>query len=555
MKQTVATLILFFVFRILPAQIAPYCYYVQFTDKNNSPYSVEQPQMFLTQRAIERRQKQNIPVTENDLPVNPQYIQGVAETGAKIINPTRWLNGVTVYTTDSNVLNAIRALPYVKSTLFLPHPKTKIKKEYFENESVENRGAPTAEKNLKNGNSFDYGFAYNQIKQINGIGLHDINLKGQGMVIAILDAGFIGADTMSMFDSLWANNRILGTKDFVNPGGSVFNVMTHGMEVLSTMGANIPGLMTGTAPQASYWLLKTENGYYENVIEEYNWLSGAEFADSVGADIINSSLGYITFNNQNFSHTYKDMDGNTCISTVAADIAASKGIIVVNSAGNSGNNHNFPWIGAPADADSILTVGAVDSSGRRASFSSKGPTYDGRIKPVIMAQGAKATVANLNGGTTTASGTSFSSPIIAGMTACLWQNHKELNNMEIIDAIIESASHHETPDNMTGYGIPDYVKANKILHDRKNHTEIKGLATIYPNPFTDFFSIKVKKEGSFSFELISMTGKTVYKQKFNSARYGVFNVNNPQVSKLPVGIYMLKIDNGNQFQTIKIVKQ
>ncbi len=555
MKKAFVTVTFLFIFQLITAQIAPYCYYVQFTDKNNSPYSLDRPEEFLTQRALNRRQAQNIAVTENDIPVNPQYIQGVAATGAEIINPTRWLNGVTVYTTDTNVLNAINSLPYVKNTVFLPHPKNRIKKEYFTNENIETIKTQTTIRNGKNSNIFDYGNAYNQIQQINGIGLHDLNLRGQGMVIAILDAGFIGADTLPMFDSLWANNRILGTKDFVSPGGSVFTVMAHGMQVLSTMGANIPGLMIGTAPQASYWLLKTENGYYENVIEEYNWLSGAEFADSVGADIINSSLGYIDFDNHDFSHAYSDMDGNTSISTIAADIAASKGIIVVNSAGNSGTNNSYHWIGAPADADSILTIGAVDSLGTRASFSSTGPTYDGRIKPTIMAQGAATTVANLLGTTSTGNGTSFSSPVIAGMTACLWQNHKELNNMEIIEAIKKSSSQYENPDNYMGYGIPDFMKANGILHGIIAHGKGYNHVKIYPNPFDDYFFVAINKKCSCILQIKDLTGKTLYEQKLISNGNNTFIINEPVISNLPQGIYILKIINKNGFQTLKIIKR
>ncbi len=555
MKKIFFTTILLIVFQLAKAQIAPYCYYIQFTDKNNSPYSIEHPEEFLTQRALERRQAQNIAIAENDIPVNPQYVQGVAATGAQIINTTRWLNGVTVYTADTSVLAAIRALPYVKNTVFLPRPENKIKKRFFENETIKSATPISGNRHLKNGNTFDYGYALNQIQQINGIGLHELDLRGQGMVIAILDAGFVGADTMMMFDSLRANNQILGTKDFVSPGGSVYTVMTHGMMVLSCMGANIPGLMIGTAPKASFWLLKTENGYYENVIEEYNWLSGAEFADSVGADIINSSLGYIDFDNPDFTHPYSDMDGNTCISTIAADIAASKGILVANSVGNSGTNQTFHWVGAPADADSILTVGAVDANGNRASFSSVGPTYDGRIKPTVMAKGLGTTVAVETGGVMAASGTSFSSPVIAGMTACLWQNHPELTNMEIIEAIKESASQYGNPDNYMGYGIPDYMKANGILHDIKTNRQNSRFAKIYPNPFGSEFKIEIQKKGEFSLELITLTGKVIFEKKINSNGFYGLTVNNRKISNLPAGIYFLKIEGNTSIQTLKVIKR
>ncbi|NOX85603.1 MAG: S8 family serine peptidase [Chlorobi bacterium] len=407
------------------AQIAPDKYYIQFTDKNNSPYSIDKPEEFLTGRAIQRREKQDIPIMENDIPVNPQYLQGVADIGVELLNATRWLNGVTIYTTDTSKISQIKALPYVEGVMLLQSKGTGRKKAFFENESIENKiPAGAASESPRSTDELDYGEAWFQINQINGIPLHNAGFKGEGMVIAVLDGGFVGAQTNPVFDSMWANNQVLGTKDFVNPGGSVFTESSHGKSVLSTMAANYPGLMIGTAPKASYWLLHTEDVKTENVIEEYNWMSGAEFADSVGADIINSSLSYVDFDMPEWDHTYDDLDGNTAVSTIAADIAASKGILVCNSAGNSGGG-SFPWNGAPADADSVISVGAVGYNNQRAGFSSIGPTVDGRIRPVVMALGANTVVAVGNDTVGTGSGTSFSSPIIAGMNACLWQANPE----------------------------------------------------------------------------------------------------------------------------------
>jgi len=320
------------------AQVYPNKYWVKFTDKNDSPYSIENPEEFLSQKAIDRRDKQGISVKTNDLPVNPQYVEAVAGTGATILTLSKWFNSVTIYTTDQNALNTINAFSFVQSVEKCGNDNNQNQeKPFFANESFES--VPEADL-FKSGNgakSYDYGQAYNQIEMLNGIALHDLGYDGAGMTIAVLDAGFLNTDDMVAFDSLWNNNQILGYKDFANPQDpNIFNSHYHGSMVLSTMGANWPGIIVGTAPKADYWLLRSEDGDSEYIIEELNWVSAAEFADSVGADIINSSLGYTTFDDPAQDHTYTDMDGNTAPITIGADIAASKGMIVVNSAGNSG---------------------------------------------------------------------------------------------------------------------------------------------------------------------------------------------------------------------------
>ncbi len=541
---------------VLNAQIAPNKYYIQFTDKNNSPYSINDPETFLTARAIARRQAQNIPIQENDIPVNPQYVQGVAATGAQILNTSRWLNGVTIFTDDSTVLTAIEALPYVdhlvKATGGRSNGKT-----YFENESFTTKNKNEIVSANRETDTYDYGFAYNQINQIKGIGLHDLGFRGQGMVIAVLDAGYGGVLNQPLFDSLRANNQILGTKDFVVPNGNVYFVHWHGRMVLSCMAANISGLMIGTAPKASYWLLRSEDGASENVIEEYNWVSAAEFADSVGADIINSSLGYINFDDSTFNHPYSDMDGNTCISTIGADIAASKGIIVTNSAGNSGNNSFFPWVGAPADGDSVFTIGAVDSTGVRSTFSSIGPTYDGRIKPTVMAQGQGVAIADGDTGVIYGDGTSFSSPIIAGMTACLWQAHPEMNNMDIIQALKGSASQSSFPDNYMGWGIPNYMFANSILTNIEMNKTGNNMAKAFPNPFRNVLQIEFKLNDSSvcKMKLFNAFGELVMSRSFLFTKFTAVVSLSKEISNLPAGIYFLKIVNEKKSETLKLIKE
>ncbi|MBU2466132.1 MAG: S8 family serine peptidase, partial [Bacteroidetes bacterium] len=392
-----------FSINILMAQVAPDKYWIQFTDKAGTPYTLDEPEAFLTERAIQRRANQGIEFTENDLPVNPSYVEGVENAGAGLLFTSKWLNGVSIETADSDVLDAIAALPYVAETRkMVDYYAEPMPKQFFEAENWdEGKLDPVA--NFKSQNFFNYGNGFTQINQINGIPLHEDGYRGEGMVIAVLDGGFDKVDVHPAFDSLWINNQILGTKDFAHPGGSVFNESSHGTSVLSTMGAYSPGQLIGTAPRASYWLLRSEYVYSENVLEEYNWVSAAEFADSVGADVINSSLGYIDFDLPQWDHTYADMDGETNVVTIGADIAASKGILVVNSAGNSGSSSSFPYIGAPADGNEVFSIGAVDGNGQRASFSSIGPTFDGRIKPDVMAMGQNTALASGSSSYTTGS--------------------------------------------------------------------------------------------------------------------------------------------------------
>ena len=306
----------------LTAQIAPEKYWVQFTDKIGTPYSLDAPEEFLTDRAIQRRLAQGINFVENDLPVNPEYIEGVANTGASLLNVSKWMNGVSIQTTDSDVLDAIAALPYVAETRKMTTIESENNKSFFENEQYDIT-VQDWDASKKSTSVFNYGSAFTQINQINGIPLHEMGYRGEGMVVAILDGGFESVEVHPAFDSLWQNDQILGTKDFVHPGGSVFTESYHGTAVLSTIGANVPGQMIGTAPKASFWLLRTEYVYSENVIEEYNWVSAAEYADSVGVDVINSSLGYIDFDLPQWDHSYEDMDGSPNVVTIGADISGS----------------------------------------------------------------------------------------------------------------------------------------------------------------------------------------------------------------------------------------
>ncbi|MDP2723483.1 MAG: S8 family serine peptidase [Bacteroidales bacterium] len=559
MKVNFTLITLLFAFStMLTAQIAPDKYYVQFTDKNNSPYSIDQPDEFLSQRALDRRAKYDISISEEDLPVNPQYLQGVADLGVQILNPTKWMNGVTVFCDNPAIMDLVLDLPYVQSTVKLPdnHDGGKVK-SFFANESVV-KAPDMGSTNFKSTRSMDYGGAGPQINQIDGIVLHDMGYQGQGMVIAVLDAGYEGADVHPFFDSLRMNNRLLGTRDFVHPGtNNVYNESGHGKSVLSIMAAFSPGQMIGTAPRASYWLFRTEYVPTENVIEEYNWVSAAELADSVGADVINCSLGYITFDDTTFNHTYEDMDGMTNVSTRGADKAVEKGIMVVNSAGNSGGDP-FPYIGAPADGFRVLTIGAVDWDGVRALFSSIGPTYDGRHKPTIAATGDSTFVAYGSSGAGHGDGTSFSSPIIAGMTACLMQAYPEMTVAEVQDALKQSGNQASNPDDLLGWGIPDYVTAYGLLLDIAGHPDQgKALVEARPNPCKDQLTLKLTLDSieQVVVNLVNTSGDIMFSGNYTRSRADNKINLNQQISNLASGVYFVKVVTPTRTGVVKIFRE
>jgi serine protease AprX len=532
-------LFLFFLVTAMQAAAqAPSKYIVRFTDRNGSPYSTSNPSAYLSQRAVTRRAVQNIPIAQNDLPVNPSYIASVLNTGSvQLLNRSKWFNAISIYTTDANALNSIQNLPFVVSVDPVQRHASPLMNE--------SETAPSAQKvepqaDISQQFSFNYGPSYNQIAMLGGDCLHNMGFQGQGKLIAVLDAGFYSVDTLPAFDSLWINNQVLATWDFVQGNSSVFEDNMHGEMTLSCMAGNLPGQLVGTAPKAQYLLLRSEEAATEYVIEEFNWVAAAEYADSAGADVINSSLGYTTFDDPSQNHTYSDMDGNTAIISIGADIAVSKGVFVVNSAGNEGGS-SWMYIGAPADGDSVLAVGAVDAGGNYANFSSRGPSADGQVKPDISAQGQGTIVAAPGGGIQPANGTSFSSPVTAGLVACLWQAHPGLTARQLYYAIIESGSQYGSPDTYLGYGIPDFCAANLILGGADPaQFESDNLMTVYPNPFGDSFEFSFYSDSKqpVIIELFDVTGRKVASGSYDVA---MRSHNNYMVTApgLRQGIYLL----------------
>ncbi|MBR1792633.1 MAG: S8 family serine peptidase [Bacteroidales bacterium] len=445
-------------------------YWVEFANKKGTPYTIDKPDQYLGQRALERRQRLGISIDSTDLPVNPKYLKEIAKKGAKIHNVSKWMNGTTVIATPEQA-ERLQQLDFVTSVNLYSRRAAQV-------DTTTNKysaGRDTNTINYKDYDSNYYSLGYPQIKQLGGIRLHQQGYEGQGVMIGVCDGGFPGVDTLSVFASLRNEGRIVDTRDFVAHRTSVYCANDHGTMVLSTMAANIPGRYVGTAPKADYVLCITEDTWTESPIEELNWVSAAEYLDSLGVDIINSSLGYQGFDDTALRHRYEDLNGTTAIMSRGAEIAASRGILCVNSAGNEGRNGEHS-LSVPADAEHILSVGAVWSNGTIAGFSSYGATYDHRVKPDVCAMGVMAYVASPLGGYLRANGTSFSSPIMAGMMACLRQAAPEASVADLCRAVRMAGNYADRVNNRYGYGIPDCGRAlmslkrpmSRITHKNAN---------------------------------------------------------------------------------------
>ena len=423
-------------------------YFVRFKDKKGTPYSIAQPQMFLAQKSIDRRARYGLSVNESDLPVNPSYISQVnAVPNIVVRHAVKWLNGVVVSfvspSDEAAGLAAIEQLSFVETS-------ARIRRVRHVPDPADSAGS--SNRMVSRFADSSYGGSFTQVQQLKLECLHEKGYTGQGMMISVMDAGFASVPVTDVFDSLRNAGRLLGSKDFVSGASSAYVGGDHGTMVLSCMAAMKPGTAIGTAPGASYWLMRTEEGGSETISEEYNWIRAAEFADSVGTDIITTSLGYTTFDDTSTSHTYATLNGRTAPMSIAATMAARKGIFVLNAAGNDGNN-SWKYIGVAADADSICAVGSVKGDGAKSNFSSYGPTADGRIKPDLVAMGEGSWVCS-GSICFPANGTSFATPVLAGAVACFWQAHPGLNNIEVLNLLRRSASQAKNPDNNIGWGIP-----------------------------------------------------------------------------------------------------
>jgi len=432
---------------------------VYLKNKNGTPYTLGNPSTFLSQRALDRRNRYSIALDSTDLPVNPTYIETIRGTGSvTLLGHSKWLNAVFIQTTDAAALATINALPFVQRVediAFRTFTAPKPDKFRYE-QSIQ----------LPAGRIFSdtihYGASANQIQLHKGDFLHRLGARGKGLLMAFFDAGFTGYQTNRFFDSARARNQFVASWDFYQKNSNVNEDHPHGLNCFSIAAANLPGTLVGSSPEANYMLLRTEDAASEYVIEEYYWGLGAEYADSAGVDVISSSLGYTTFDNPAQDHNYAQLNGGTTVITRMADLAAKKGILVVSSAGNEGTS-SWRYISAPADGDSVLAVGAVNSTGLIAGFSGWGPTSDRRIKPDVVSVGVGTLLSSTNGTVASGNGTSFSAPNIAGLATCLWQLFPEATNYRIIQTLRQSSNRYNTPHDQYGYGLPDLKTAFVLL--------------------------------------------------------------------------------------------
>jgi subtilisin family serine protease len=424
-----------------------FCFRIYLNSKGISSYKTVEPEKFLSPAAIERRFLREVAIDESDFPISEKLIDEIKSVDFKPVTQSKWLKTLVVETSDSSKVDTLKGFAYIDSIECVWNGEERIDANPC---SEDTSRFVTQDKNLE----IEYGYADNQIRMLNGIALHEKGLKGRNMRIAVIDAGFMNVNRIDAFSGM----RVLDVRNVTFPDRSPYCEDEHGTKVLSCMAANLPGIIVGTAPQAEYLLIKSEDTRGEFPLEEDFWVSAVELADSFGIDVISSSLGYYNFDNFPERYSHDDINGKTSLTSKAAAIAAGKGILLVSSAGNEGNSA-WEKITFPADAENILTVGSVTADRQKSSFSSVGLTADFRIKPDVVALGSNCSAITSSGYIQTVNGTSFSTPTVAGLAACLWQGFPLLKNTDIIQLIQASSSRYQQPDAQSGYGIPDFVKA------------------------------------------------------------------------------------------------
>ncbi len=549
MIRAVSCLLFFVTLTIFSQDTIPR-YWVGFSTKSSTTFNINNPNAYLSQRAIERRINQAIAIDSLDLPVNENFIATILSAGDFTLWATsKWLNGIIIKTLDTLALDSLVNFPFVAG-----YSQVKSKINVDVNEKHFKLNAEKANLlSIDNTPHYPFGVSYYQ-HHLHGADLvQQLGFNGRGIHIAVLDAGFNKANQTPALVHLYDENRVLSTYDFVRKESSVYEDNYHGEAVLSIIAAYDPGYYVGSAPMASFHLLVSEDVFSESLVEEYYWVVAAEYADSAGVDIINTSLGYTLFDDSTTNHTYADMDGQSTIAAKGLNIAALKGVLCVSSAGNSGSS-NWKYISTPADADYGFTVGAVDSNGLRADFSSQGPAFDGAIKPNVMAVGwntyfigPQSILADQG------NGTSFSAPMMTGMLATLWEAMPELTNFELME-LVEQYSHKAlSPDSLMGYGIPNM---NRLLLENTNNSSffdpIQKIKNIYPNPFKVDFDVlyAAETQQELTVEMFSITGALLFANTYSIIE-GLNRLHIYETAKLSSGAYILKIGQ-EQHKIIKL---
>ena len=544
--------------QVYMANAQQFAFQVTFTDKNNTPYSLTSPGTYLSPRALARRTTQGIAIDSTDLPVNQAYIDSVLTiTGGVFHESSRWLNMCMVLLHDSAQILTLSGKPYIRDIKLVGYYVTNL--HFRKSKTTGPITAPAAQRTTT-GDCAYYGNTCNQTQLVNGNYLHDNGYDGQGMLIAVLDAGFVYSNMNPAFDSLMSSGRIIDSFDFVWRDNNILQQDDHGAMVLSTMAGYLPGTFVGSAPRAMYALYLTEYDPDDQPLELDNMICAAERADSIGADVITESLGYDLFNyppgsGQVFA---TDLDGKTTVAAQAANIATKKGMLFVATAGNDGTP--VPGWGThiltPGDADSALTIGSTDGTGTPSSFSGYGPNAAGQIKPDVSAMGEGETLI-IGAGYGSAPGTSFSTPQVAGWAACLWEAHPNATTGQIRRAIIKCASDYTSPGSQIGYGVPNFECTNQLLSvlDTPSPFTPSNWVIATPNPFYDKLMLDVKPNvaGDVAFRLTDMAGREIY-----TIHYTLNKGHNAPVSisvpELPAGIYILKVVSATQQKVLKLLR-
>lgn len=517
---------------------------VYFRDKPNAQFYFDNPLEMLSQRSLDRRIIQNIALDIKDIPIYQPYVdQIIATSGIEVKAKSKWFNAVHVRGTIADIQNLtllsfVDHIQFADKTLNISGRIISVSRT-----SSVNKVAKVLETNI----TFAYGNSGNQVQMLNANVLHQQNFTGSGKIIAVMDAGFPNVNIISPFQRLRDNNQILGGYNFVNRNIDFYSGNSHGTLVLSTMGGFVDNQLVGTAPDANYYLFITEDAATENPIEESNWVEAAEMADSLGVDVITTSLGYFDYDNPNYSYTYEDINGTTSYISKGADIAFSRGMICVASAGNSGGSTD-PHIAVPADAINVLAIGAVKFDEVYATFSSIGPSFDGRIKPDVMAQGQSAVVATVSGSIGTASGTSFSGPIMAGAIASFWQAVPSLTNQQVVDFVKQSSDRFANPTDQYGYGIPDFQLALNAAQLSVS-TNLKERFLAYPNPVSENLFISFPdnyEEAKVIF--YNALGQIIFEKYITKSESSI------SLGDIKSGAYFYKIESNSFVQSGKIIK-
>lgn len=512
------------------AQVEGWLYFV---DKPQAEQLIDEPQLFLSQRAVDRRALNEIPIDFYDVPLHSPYIDQISTIESiEILAQSKWLNAVYLRIDEENIplllaQTAVERLQLANHLTLFP----------LEISCVDQWDEAS------------YGLSWPAVSQLHLQQLHTASYTGNGVLIAVMDNGFERLNQIPAFSPMISEGRLLDMYNYVQRSTQVFEQGAHGTMVMSTLAAYEPNALIGGAPHAEYLLYVTEDTTRETPLETALWIEAAERADYLGADILTTSLGYVDFDNTAYTYTYAMLDGQQLPISRAAHIAATRGLLVINSAGNSGNS-NFPWIGAPADAADVIAVGAVTATGDLASFSSIGPSADGRMKPDLVAQGVANPVYMPNGDIAYVNGTSFSGPWIAAGFACLRQALPEATVAQLKAWVFESAHQYATPNNAMGYGIPNFSQALQLGTAALEVNELAGVASlqVVPNPVGNKFTLYTHQTDPYTIRIYDAYGRLL---RSEIAQHSHWEMN---TSQWPKGIYWLEVQAAAQRQHLQIIK-